>query len=137
MDYRTMFDAKYVGAWDLPPKGVVVEIEKVAGETLIAEGNKKNRKPVITFKGKEKRFALNKTNAKLIAAMYGTDTTKWVGKRIAIYPTTTKFGKETVECIRVRNVIPKDAADTSPMPAIPTHPGSDGERMREPGEDQD
>lgn len=135
-----MFDAKYVGAWDLPKgRDVVVEIESVAGETLVAQGNKKNRKPVIKLKGKEKRFVVNKTNAALIAGMYGKDTTKWIGKRLALYATTTPFGREVHDCIRVRPTVPGAAAktDENPMPAVSTHPGSDEERMREPGEDQE
>ncbi len=133
MDYRSMYDANYVGSWDLPKDGVVVQIESVSGETLTAQGNKKSRKPVVKFVGKAKKFALNKTNGKTIAAMYGSDTTKWAGKLIAIYPTQTNFGRDTVDCIRVRPGIPKGKADTAPMPAVDTRPIE--EPMREPGED--
>lgn len=131
MDYRRMYDANYVGAWDLPRDGVVVQIAKVTGEELIAEGGKKSRKPVLSFSGKDKRFALNKTNGRIVAQLYGTDTTKWVGKLIAIYPTQTKFGRDTVDCIRVRNSIPQSKADTSPMPAVNTRP----DELREPGDE--
>ena len=53
-----------------------------------------------------------------VAAMYGSDTTKWVGQRITIYPTTTQVGRDTVDCIRVRAMIPKGKAE----PSAPTQP---------------
>lgn len=103
-DYRSMFDSKYLFAFHLQGKEVTLQIEKVTGGELVSEGNRKTRKPLVYFKGKEKPLALNKTNAKLIAGMYGTDADKWTGKPLTIYPTTTKFGSETVDCIRVRPV---------------------------------
>lgn len=126
-DYRSMFDRDYLGAWDLPAgRDVVVTIAKVEAGTLTSQGNRKTRKPVIHFEGKEKGFALNKTNGKAIANMYGPKVESWIGKRIALYATTTTFGSETVECIRVRPTVPKQAtkpngkaADSEPeQPAI-------------------
>jgi hypothetical protein len=65
-----------------------------------------SKKPVIVFAGKKKKFAVNKTNGKTIAGMYGTDVAAWKGKQVTLYPTTTRFGGETVECIRVRPAVP-------------------------------
>jgi hypothetical protein len=101
-DYRTMFDKEHLGAWDLQGRDVVVEIADVKAGTLVGEGGKKAKKPILKFKGKEKTMACNVTNAKAIATMYGTDTEKWIGKRITIYPTMTQFGGKDMECIRVR-----------------------------------
>lgn len=115
-DYRSMFDRDYIGAWDLP-RDAVVTISKVEAATLVAQGNKKAKKPVLYFEGKEKGLACNKTNAKTIAAMYGNDTAKWIGKRITIYATKTMFGSEQVDCIRVRPSIPR--ATTNGKPAAP------------------
>lgn len=105
-DYRSMFDRDYIGAWDLLGKDVTVTIARVEAGTLTSQGNKKTKKPIVWFEGREKGLALNKTNARTIADMYGNDTVKWVGKRITIWPTTTQFGRETVECIRVRPNVP-------------------------------
>jgi hypothetical protein len=106
-DYRSMFDRDYIGAWDLGGKDVTVTIASVAAGELVGNGGKKAKKPIVKFEGKEKGFALNKTNGKIIAGMYGTDTTAWIGKRITIYPTETTFGSEQMECIRVRPVVPQ------------------------------
>ncbi len=141
-----MFDKQYIGAWDLAdgqgrPRDVTVEIEKVVAGELVSEGNKKTRKPILHLVGKEKRFAANVTNSRVIAGMYGNDTRQWVGKLITLYPTTTKFGRDTVDCIRVRGAIPKGkTADKSPMPAVDTRPEQAREhedREREPGADEE
>lgn len=128
-DYRAMFDRDYIGAWDLAGKDVVVTIARVRGETLTMQGSKKTKKPVVWFEGKDKGFVCNKTNAKAIAGMYGSDTAKWVGKKITLFPTTTQFGNETHECIRVRPTIPRGPATKPDDPPVDDEP-----RMREPGE---
>lgn len=113
-DYRSMFDREYVGAWDLEGRDVVVTIDRVTAGELVSEGNKKTKKPILHLRGKDKKIALNKTNSKIIASLYGTETTKWVGKQITIYPTTTKFGRDTMDCIRVRPVVPGGRAQEEP-----------------------
>lgn len=107
-DYRGMFDRSLIGSWDLPANGAVVVIEKVErGELRAGPGKKVDRKPIIRMRGKKKGFALNKTNAKTIAQLYGNDTTQWIGQAITIYPTTTMFGSDKVDCIRVKPQIPQ------------------------------
>lgn len=122
-DVRTMFDKEFLYAYDLQGRDVTVVIEAVKGGTLTGTGGKSNKKPIVKFKGKEKGLALNITNARTIAGLYGGfDSEKWVGKAITLYPTTTTFGSQTVECIRVRNVVPKAGratAEPSPAPDAP------------------
>jgi hypothetical protein len=113
-DYRTMFDRDYIGAWDLGGKDITKTIARVEAKKL-RNRTAANTKPVIFFKGAVKGFALNKTNGKTIAAMYGTNTDKWIGKAITIYPTTTTFGSDTVECIRVRPGIPQVKSSDDPI----------------------
>lgn len=116
-DYRGMFDREYIGAWDLPPnRDVTVTIERVKAGQLTTQGGRTAKKPIVYFEKREKGFVLNKTNAKTIAGMYGNDTTKWVGQRIAIYATTTSMGSETVECIRVRPKAPPASAQKEEEP---------------------
>jgi len=113
-DYRSMFDRDYIGTWDLMGKDVTKTIARVEAKKL-RNKNAANTKPVIFFKGAAKGFALNKTNGKTIAAMYGTNTDEWIGKAITIYATTTTFGSDTVECIRVRPSIPRGKASDEPI----------------------
>lgn len=114
--WRSMMERDFIFAFDLNGKDVVVTIDRVEAGNLTGQGGRKTKKPVCYFKGKEKGLALNSTNCRTIAALYGNDTDKWPGKQLTLYPTTTSFGSETVECIRVR-------------PSVPAGRG------REPGED--
>jgi len=131
--YRTMYDADYIGSWDLPPgKDITVTIKAVAAGKLTAQGGGTNKKPIIEFVGKEKKCIINKTNAKTIAAMYGNMVEEWVGKRITLYVTQTRdpsTGGE-IDCIRVRPKVPAakttDAApDAAPEPAAAETTGGD------------
>ena len=111
--FRAFMDHELLGAWDLPEdRDVVVEIERVAGGELTAMGGKKNKRPVVTFKGKHKKMVFNVTNCKAVAGMYGYHVEKWTGKRIALYVTTTRDpnGGGEVPCIRVRPQVPGNSS---------------------------
>jgi hypothetical protein len=136
-DVRKMFDKEYIYAYDLEGRDVTVEIVRVKAGTLTGTGGKSNKKPVLYFKGTEKGLGLNITNARTIAGLYGGfESEKWIGKRITLYPTTTTFGSQTVECIRIRNVVPKAKGEAirsdvpPPTDSGPAHPST------EPGTDQ-
>lgn len=115
-DVRSMFDKQYLYAYDLQGRDVTVTITKVVGGTLVGTGGKKNKKPIVFFQGKEKGLGLNITNARTIAAMYGNSfkSEDWIGKRVTLYATTTTFGSQTVECIRIRPTIPGSKVQDAP-----------------------
>lgn len=126
-DYRSLYDKDYIGAWDLKDdRDVVVTITKVIGGSLVGQGGRKAKKPVIYMRGTEKGLALNATNGKTIAALYGPHIEKWVGKKIALYKSTTRNpnGDGEVECIRVRPKAPaeKAAAADTPSEETPAEP---------------
>lgn len=123
-DYRTLYDKENLGAWDLGGREVTVTIESVTPGTVGGQqGKKAARKPILTFKGKRKKFVCNVTNGTAIATLYGKHVEKWIGERITLYPTTTTFGRETVDCIRVRPEKPgkatKDTSDDLDRPVDP------------------
>jgi hypothetical protein len=109
-DYRTMFDDRWLRAWHLDGQDVTVTIEKVEAGVIENEKEKTSKRvPVLFFKGlRDKPLGLNKTNGKSVAGMYGKDTTRWVGKRLTLYPTTTEMNGETKDCIRIRPEVPAD-----------------------------
>lgn len=106
--WKSMMDRDFIFAFDLNGKDVTVTIAKVTAGQLTGEGGRKSKKPIAFFEGKEKGMALNATNCKTIAAMYGNDVERWIGKRVTLYPTTTEMGGKTVECIRVRPTPPSN-----------------------------
>lgn len=101
-----LFERKFITAHDLLKRDVTVTIETLAIEELRAHGGRKEKKPVLYFVGKDKGLVLNRTNVDLIAKLHGKETDGWIGQKITLYPTTTKMGTETVDCIRVRPVAP-------------------------------
>jgi hypothetical protein len=115
MNINSAFPSTYIKASDLQDKPIQVTIRDVKIEQV---GRDKDSKMVLYFEGKTKGMVLNKTNARNIASIAGSqDTDDWVGIGIIIYPTETEFAGESVECIRVR--APKQGA----------------KRQRQPGED--
>jgi hypothetical protein len=131
-DIESLFEHLFLKAGDLGGKDFTLTIEKVQREIANTKQGKemaviiyfKELKSKIvqlpdTVTGKmvdvamdPKKLWCNKTNGRSIKALYGP-IEQWEGKRITIYPTTTRgAGGATVECIRVRNVAPpeKDGA---------------------------
>ena len=128
--WKSMMDREYLGHWDLPEgKDVVVIIESVSGGT-VSNGSKSQKKPIVKFRGKDKKAILNATNCKTIERLYGANTDDWVGKPIALYVAQTSDpgnpGSQ-VACIRVRPKAPVKRAEaaTSSEPAE-REPGSEG-----------
>ncbi len=106
-DYRSFFDNKYIGNWDVPDDTTVTIARVEAGELHNPETHNIDKKPIIYFEGAEKGMVANKTNCKTIAAMYGTKVGQWAGKQITLYATTCEVGGETKPCIRVRPMVPE------------------------------
>lgn len=127
--FRLLFPSNHICAADLRGSDVTVLVDRLEHQELRVEGGRKETKLVLfmrTPKGTPlgKSFVLNKTNAKTIAGLYGPVVEAWKGKAITVYPTTCKLGRETVECIRVRQragratEIPAEfAAPPPPVPA--------------------
>lgn len=129
-DVRTFFDKEFLYSFDLQGRDVTAVIDRVKAGVLTGVGGKKNKKPIIYFRGKEKGLGLNITNARTIAAMYGGfDTEKWIGKAITMYATTTTFGDKTVDCIRIRPEIPR-AGKATPQADAPAAEESEDDRNR-------
>jgi len=107
MHFRKYFDERFIGSWDFEGKDeAVVTIKEVQIEELKAMDGSTAKKPVLTFTKGKKGMVLNKTNAKAIAEMYGTDAEFWKGKEIILFATTCQAFGKTVDCVRVKNQRP-------------------------------
>jgi hypothetical protein len=125
MHYKKLFTKDTIGAWDLE-KDATVEIEKVVSEELTFAKGEKEQKPCVYFVGAKKKLVLNITNAAIIAEQHGEDVDKWPGKKITLYATKTKFGRETVDCVRVRE---KVGPETSAFKGL-EQAGQEGEQAQ-------
>lgn len=97
-----LFPGQYVKAADLRGRDVTVVIDDIDPRHELKGQRGTEHKPVVTMRGKEKLWILNKTNAKTIAKLHGTEVTAWLGKAVVLYPTKIQAGGETVDAIRVR-----------------------------------
>lgn len=96
--FELLFPSKYFKSSSLIDKpDAVLTIDRVErGHELTMAGNKKDHKPVLHFVETRNRardghegaymLVLNKTNAKVIAKLYGPDyESDWIGNKIALY----------------------------------------------------
>ncbi len=115
-DYESIFPSKYFKAADLDGQPKLVIISRWATEEV---GKQRDHKPVLYFQGEDKALVCNVTNARTIAKILDTrDIDAWIGKEIVLYPTTTEFAGEMMDCIRVarkgaKPPQPKTAKDDS------------------------
>lgn len=119
MNYNEIFPSKYLKAADLDRGPVTTMIEGAPLETLGSGADAQQR--LVLYLHGLKALPLNKTNAKAVAKITGTDDTDgWIGARIEVFPSTTELRGETVDCIRIRAPKPPPAKQTASQ--RPLHP---------------
>ena len=105
--WKEVLPGDYLGAWSLNNEDKVLTIKSAGRENVTGASGKREDLLVIRWVENELPMVCNRTNAKCISRIYGQYVEDWRGKKIQLYPTTTKFGGEIVECIRVRPTAPK------------------------------
>lgn len=108
--WKEILPGEYLGAYSLKDQDMVVTIKSAGPEIITGTNGKKERCLVIHFHENILNMVCNKTNAKIISKVVGSSLVEdWKDKKITLYPTTTRFGGEITECIRVRETAPKQA----------------------------
>jgi hypothetical protein len=133
--WKNLANYNYMGAYsfDGKVKEIVVTIKSVAQESVTGPGGKADMCIVAHFVEDEvngvkvKPMIFNKTNCKAVEKALGTgDIEDWVGKRIVVFETTTKWQRELVPCLRVKDTpAPKKLKATTPAPAPEPEPEPD------------
>lgn len=144
VDFDQLYPGRFLKSGELLGKKVTVEIADVSIDELENEKGKKVQ-GILYLRGKAKQIVLNKTNGLCLKAMFGRKLGDWIGKRIVIFQGTTKFGSDTVDCIRIWGSpdIQKDLSVTINLPRkrpfeMTMHKTSAGKsETREPGADDD
>jgi len=107
--WKKLINPDYLGAYSLEAgNDMILTIKSVKREMITGTGGKKEECPVCHWQENQKPMILNVTNMKSIAKMYGPYIENWAGKRVQIYASTTKFGGDTVECLRIRKDPPEE-----------------------------
>lgn len=115
MHWKNLANYDYLGAYSLDGNAseITLTIKLIKVERVTANGGATEDCIVATFEEKNqdgvevKPMVLNKTNCKIIEKVYGTgDVEQWIGKSIIIYSTTTRFQRDIVPCLRVKEEKP-------------------------------
>lgn len=86
---------------------LVATIKDVGVETVLdIETKQKKSIPVLHFVGGIPPMAINITNARSIASIYGDNRNDWVGKSIQIFATSVRAFGNTTKALRIREQIP-------------------------------
>lgn len=103
MKLSDAFPSKYLAAADVPDEGLTLTIDSYEMQD-VGQGERKENKPVLFFKERDtKALVLNKTNAKTISEVIGTDDLDgWIGHKVTLVPREVEFQGETVWAVRVQ-----------------------------------
>lgn len=110
--FDQLFPGRFIKAADLLGKDRTLTISDVAIERLPTDVGGEKVKGIVSFRESERQWVVNRTNGEALKAMFGKAVREWIGKRVTLYPTTDKFGREIVDAIRVRGS-PDIAADVT------------------------
>jgi hypothetical protein len=97
-----IYPSKYLKDSDLTTP-LLLTIKRVTIED-VGRGSDRDTKPVIHFEETAKMLTVNKTNAKRVEKITGSDDTdNWPGKKIVVYwDPDIEFGGEIVGGVRIR-----------------------------------
>lgn len=103
MDWRAADKGAYIAAVEFQGKEPTLTISAV--QLVKVEDEKTQRekdKLVVFFKEIERGWIPCKTTKFCMAGMWGHETDGWIGKRVTLHAQRVKFGRETVDGIRVK-----------------------------------
>lgn len=123
--YSELYPGRFLKADALKGHKITFSIADVDVQELEGGDGKKAAKVIVTFHKPQSaalaklplELVLPKTNGECLRRMFGNNPHAWVGKRVTLFPSTTKFGRETVDCIRVWGSpdLPEDMPITVPQ----------------------
>jgi hypothetical protein len=105
MDVNDLFPSKYLKASDADP-ALTVTIQRIVQETMKNRDGKEETKPVIFFVEHEKGMVLNRTNAKTLEDLFGTDTDNWISERVVLAAVEVDAFGETKPALRFKKETP-------------------------------
>ena len=102
LTWETLNPGEYIKAAEMGGKPVTMRIASIDRADFISEDDGHTEKRgVVCFVETDRKWVLNTTNIKLLAAMW-PNLEDAIGKRVTLVPEQVQFGRETVEGIRVK-----------------------------------
>lgn len=107
LNWQALFPGRFISAaefgGELIVKQPTFKIKAVASETLesLDAGKGPRTAGIVYFDDYPRGWVLNKTNAQLVAAMFGDKVSGWTGRRVTLHAARVKLGREMTLGIRV------------------------------------
>ena len=121
----SMFPSRYVKSEDVDHP-IALVIRDVVLENVAPDGAPAEEKPVVYFTGARKGLVLNRTNAGVLAELFGDEIEGILGRVIELYvDTSVMFRGERVSGLRLRAAA--EPADPPPAARPIADPGDDDE----------
>ena len=99
--WKDVYPSQWLVADDLQGRQATVRISGVKVEDLRQRDGSKEPRIVLSFAGKSKLLALNKTQAKALEEITGTDLfEKWIEAQVILAPAVASNGKGTIAILR-------------------------------------
>ncbi len=119
MDANTTIDQLFPSRWlkssDIGSSPRTATISRIDFELI---GRDQEKKAVLSFQNTTKRMILNRTNAQILANLYGKELKNWVGKRITLYCAEAQFRGTPCLAVRIREQAPGASQEENhPAPA--------------------
>lgn len=104
LTFDELFPGRFLKSGQFKGKDVTLTIRSIRLEELPDDKGGKKVKGIIGFTETPLELVLNRTNGESFKALWGRDTSNWVGKRITLWPApyTDNSTGEVSTAIRVR-----------------------------------
>jgi len=103
LTYDQLFPGRFIKAGEFGGKEVTVTVDRVYVDDIEDDRGIEKPQPIVAFSETKREWALNKTNAQCLVAMWGRDTDDWIGKRVTLFPEQDTSGlADSGLCIRVK-----------------------------------
>ena len=101
MDVSAKISSTLKGS-DLIGKTVIVTVHAVTEETFGGKNTDAEQKVCLGFVGAKKKLPLNKTNLCMMAALFGTETDKWIGRKVELHTEKVTYGGKVFDGVVLR-----------------------------------
>ena len=98
---KELYKVGLLSAKRIPKTGVTGVITAAYPETIRDKKEGEKTKLVLEVNEGEYRIALNLTQAKYLAKLWGDDSDDWIGKKVKVTKGKTHFGADEVDCLLI------------------------------------
>ena len=99
--WKEVYPSQWLVADDLQGRQATVRISGVKVEDLRQRDGSKEPRIILSFAGKSKLLACNKTQARALEEITGTDLfEKWIDAQVILAPAVASNGKPTIAILR-------------------------------------